>query len=108
MTYLVAAAAIAFMGIFIIKMNFCLLHSVVMLRSGGELACPAGGQYVDLPSDGPHPGHSLRSGHQKQEAHPDWSEERDVRPGYLCASGIHVWLLVRLEAQQVREISSLT
>ena len=106
MTYLVAAAAIAFMGIFHYQNKY--LSGTELSRSGGELPCPAGSQHVDLSSDGSHPGHRLRSGHQKQEAHPDWSEERDVRPGYLCASGIHVWLLVRLEAQQVREISSLT
>ena len=100
-----AAAAIAFMGIFIIKINFCLFYKV--FRSGGELACPAGSQYVDLSSDGSHPGHSLRSGHQKQKTHPDWSEERAVRPGYLCTGGVPVWLFVRLEAQQVREISPL-
>ena len=104
MTYLVAAAAIAFMGILSDQNKY--LSDTELARSGGELPCPAGSQHVDLSSDGSHPGHCLRSGHQKQEAHPDWSEERDVRPGHLCLGRIPLWLFVRVEAQQVRDLPS--
>ena len=105
MTFLVAAAAIAFMGIFIFKINIS-LSDTELSRPGGELLGPAGSQYVDLSSDGAHPGHRLRSGHQEQEAHPDRSEERAVRPRHLCVGRLPLWLFVRIEAQQVRDPST--